>query len=264
MADTDATVVFEQLGPEGRRPQGPDEVNVSKGCVYFGNRICPFAHRAWWALNEKELSKEVDYIHVELGENKPKWYGEHFNPAATVPCMYVDGRPVFESAILVEFLEEKYPGKGARLMPVDPVERAAVRVFTQAIDVKPIYVFLMNTDRDKDAECAAAMDAMLTKLEAAYAKQSSGPFFTGADISMADISLLPFFDRFAMALKHYRNYEFWGADGQRFPRLRAAFEAAKTRPAFKATSQSPDFYVTAYSGYASGKPGVPTRVASKI
>ena len=27
--------------------------------TYFGNRLCPFAHRAWWAMHEKGVADQV-------------------------------------------------------------------------------------------------------------------------------------------------------------------------------------------------------------
>jgi hypothetical protein len=39
------------------------------------NNASPYAHRVWWALKEKGMGEEdYDYIHIELGKNKPTWY----------------------------------------------------------------------------------------------------------------------------------------------------------------------------------------------
>ena len=41
------------MGDEGRRITEHELPSVlAKGTVYFGNRICPFAHRAWWTSKE--------------------------------------------------------------------------------------------------------------------------------------------------------------------------------------------------------------------
>ena len=107
---------------------------------------------------------------------------------------------------------------------------------------------------------AAAADALLDKLEAKYAAQTpAGPFFLGERPCVADVAVMPFLDRFSVLLPHYRAYDVFAGR----PRLRAALEAAKKRPAFAATSQEPEYYINAYSGYATGKPGVPAKVAKK-
>ena len=50
--------------------------SLLKGLKYFGNRLCPFANRAYWALEEKGLltGGEIGYVHVNLGSSKPAWY----------------------------------------------------------------------------------------------------------------------------------------------------------------------------------------------
>jgi hypothetical protein len=76
----DELVPFEQLGAEGSRcvvrgvvlhearlqltgrrasVSGPDAVDVSRGLTFFCNRLCPFAHRAWWAMHEKGVAGEA-------------------------------------------------------------------------------------------------------------------------------------------------------------------------------------------------------------
>ncbi len=58
------------------------------------------------------------YIHVDLGEDKPAWYAAAVNPEfGTVPCVYDGGRPVFESPIVLEYLEDKFPHTGTPLLP---------------------------------------------------------------------------------------------------------------------------------------------------
>lgn len=42
---------------------------------------------------------------------------EYVNPYGTVPCLYVDGKGVFESPTICEFVEDKWPSRGTKLMP---------------------------------------------------------------------------------------------------------------------------------------------------
>jgi len=119
---------IEQLGSEGTRPTSPPEVGPGTGLVYFGNRCCPFAHRAWLALHEKNLISEIKYNHIDLGKRKQEWFSQ-INPYGTVPCLYDDGKAIFESLFVVEYLEDKFPGRGTALLPKDPYERATIRLF---------------------------------------------------------------------------------------------------------------------------------------
>lgn len=219
------------------------------------------------------MASQYTYIHVELGDDKPAWYKDKVNPNGTVPAVYDAGKPVLESNVVAEYFEEKFPGSGTSLMPSDVVDRAAVRLFCACVPLAPwpqlcssrdsrvfcrqfspapLYALLTCVDESKRAETEAATKAALATVEARFsAGHPSGPFFLGESLSLADVALLPFVDRMATLLKNYRGYEMLAE----MPRVAKAFAAVQSRPAWKATSQAPKFYMDAYSGYASGTPG---------
>ena len=185
------------------------------------------------------------------------------NPFGTVPCIYDGDRGVFESAVCMEYIDEKFPTDGLKLFPGDAVTRASIRAFISTLDFKPIYGYIMEQDRTKDASHAAACDALMAAIETKYSAASpAGPFFLGAELSAADIAVFPFLDRMVPGLRAYRGYDLWGSGGgSAYPRLKAAWDAIQTRPAWRATHQSEEYYIAAYQGYATGKPGtVPKRV----
>jgi len=241
---------MDQLGTEGRRVDGPPKLD--SGFLYFGNRICPFAHRAWICLLEKGVTN-FDYIHIDLGPSKPAWYSK-VNPLGTVPCIYDEGKPVFESMIICEFLEEKYKGHGIALMPESPQLRAAVRFFyTQFGEkLKALYQLLMNQDASKTEELKNNVTALMKDFNDKMKEQSDGPFFLGKDISLADISIVTFIERMSLVLKHYREFDIFG-DQENTGRLFTLFQEVKKRPAFQQTCSTPEHYIQAYSKYANPK-----------
>ena len=185
------------------------------------------------------------------------------NPYGTVPCIYDGDRGVFESSVCMEYIDEKFPSDGLKLFPGDAVTRASIRAFISTLDFKHIYGYIMEQDRSKDAGHAAACDALMASMETKYSAASpDGPFFLGAELSAADIAVFPFLDRMVPGLRAYRGYDLWGSGGgSAYPRLKAAWDAIQTRPAWRATHQSEEYYIAAYQGYATGKPGtVPKRV----
>ena len=202
--------------------------------------------------SRRRLSATSDASHVQ-GDIKPAWYKESVNPLGTVPCVYDAGKGVFESGICLEWLEDKF---GRSLLPADPAERAAARLFISQLSFGPFYAFVMEQDRSKDATHVTACEAALASIEARLAAQSTGPFFFGEELSIADCALLPFIYRFSIILPKARGYDFIG----RYPRIAAALEAASKRPAWQKTAPSASYVVNAYSGYVSGKPGAPVRV----
>ncbi len=254
------------------------------GLAFFSNRLCPFAHRAWWAMHEKGVAAEArsahahsgnrsatdaharsqfTYVHVDLGEDKPDWYKDTINPAGTVPCIFDAGKPIFESHFCVEYLEDKFPGRGTPLLPPDAAARAAVRLFVSSLVLAPYYAFLMEQDRSKDAEHIATCTASLAAIEARYAAASAdGPFFLGAELSAADIALLPFVMRFSAGLGAYRGWDVAAVAASGVaPRVAKALAAASSRPAWRATAPEAAFVVQTYAGYATGKSTVLRRVA---
>jgi glutathione S-transferase len=175
-----------------------------------------------------------------------------------VPCVYENGKGVFESGVLLEWLEDRFPSSSGSpaLLPSDPAERAAARLLIAQLSVAPFYAFMMEQDRSKDAAHVAACDGVLSSVEARMTAQSSGPFFLGEQLSIADCALLPFIYRFSIILGAARGYAFL----DHYPRIKAALEAALKRPAFQKTAPPAEFIIQAYSGYLSGTPGVPQRV----
>ena len=83
------------------------------------------------ALNEKELQFESRPMDLASFEHHQDWY-KVLNPSGIVPALLVDGRPLVESNLINEWLEESYPEP--RLMPDDPFERHDVRLWAKYID----------------------------------------------------------------------------------------------------------------------------------
>jgi len=235
-----------QLGEieKGVKPSTFEELNLEdSGILYFGNRLCPFAHRAWWTILEKDI--DIKYYHIDLGTSKPTWFKEHVNPFGTVPCIYDNGNPVYESLIVVEYLNEKYPGS-FNIYPDSLLEKAAVRLVVNKFDTGPMYRLLTAKDDESKLKGKEAINQMLDGIEKLFKQQSHGPYFLGNRLSLAEIAIMPFIDRFSTVLKHFRSYDiFEGRES-----LKNAYEACKQRPAFQSTMQDPEFYIAVYTGYA--------------
>jgi len=245
---------IEQKGPEGRRVEVFTTDETKGGPKFFNNRLCPFGNRAWWAATEKQV--KFDYIHVDLGDSQPASF-KIINPYETVPCFYDEGQGVFESVNVAEFFEERYPGQGTRLMPTDPFLRAAVREVISKFDVGYLYTHLRNQDPQKRAAVEKNTIEELEWFANLFSKISgSGPYFLGEELSLVDIAILPFLERFSIALQHYRDFELLPANNSKLAKLRAALETARTRPAWQVCAQTPEFYIQSFA-VAAGKPDSP-------
>jgi glutathione S-transferase len=82
---------------------------------------CPYCARVRIALAEKGI--EYEQIEIDLG-NRPQWLYE-LNPTGKVPVLD-DGFVLPESAVIMEYLDERYPQPA--LLSSDAVARAEARV----------------------------------------------------------------------------------------------------------------------------------------
>ena len=86
--------------------------------------LCPFVQRSVILLNEKEVEYTLSYIELE---NKPDWFLQ-ISPLGKVPVLLVDETPIFESAVISEYLEETV---APPLHPADPLVKATHRAWIE-------------------------------------------------------------------------------------------------------------------------------------
>jgi len=145
---------------------------------------CPYAARARIVLAEKGL--EVETVEIDLSD-RPAWLYEK-NPAGRVPVIEEDGGDALpESAVIMEFLEERYPEPA--LLPADPADRAAVRliVFRDKDLTDPYYALRRGEEGAREG-----LAAVLARFDSMLAER---PYLGGMEYSLADIALVPWFLR---------------------------------------------------------------------
>src|SRR5437588_10076308 len=86
----------------------------------ISHKLCPYVQRAVIALSEKGVA--FTRIDIDLA-NKPDWF-LRISPLGKTPVLLVDETAIFESAVIVEYLEETQPNP---LHPRDPLQRAEHR-----------------------------------------------------------------------------------------------------------------------------------------
>jgi glutathione S-transferase len=89
---------------------------------------CPFCARVRIVLAEKGVPYEP--VEIDLA-NRPAWLYEK-NPAGKVPVLEEDTLVLPESAVIMEYLEERYPEPA--LLPSDPAQRALERLRIDRFD----------------------------------------------------------------------------------------------------------------------------------
>src|SRR4249919_3082569 len=86
----------------------------------ISHKLCPYVQRAVIALAEKGVPFER--IDIDLA-NKPAWFLA-ISPLGKTPVLQVGEAAIFESAVILEYLEETQPKP---LHPADPLVRAEHR-----------------------------------------------------------------------------------------------------------------------------------------
>jgi glutathione S-transferase len=152
---------------------------------------CPFVQRAVIALKEKHI--DFDVVYIDLA-NKPDWFLE-ISPLGKVPLLKVerDGHApaiVFESAVILEYLEETVPGE--KLHPADPLDRAQHRSWIE-FGSTLLGDFYRFSSAKSDADLVSARQAIDGKFKRLESTIAEGPFFAGSRFSLVDTVYAPAF-----------------------------------------------------------------------
>jgi glutathione S-transferase len=99
---------------------------------YYGSGS-PYAWRVWLALEHKRLPYEFHLLSFDKGDLKTPAY-LRMNPRGRVPVIADNGFTVYESAAIVEYLEQAHSGSGAPLFARDARAAATTRRMIREAD----------------------------------------------------------------------------------------------------------------------------------
>jgi glutathione S-transferase len=152
--------------------------------------LCPFVQRAIIALKEKGV--DFDVVYIDLA-NKPDWFMT-ISPLGKVPVLKVeregkDPAVIFESAVIIEYLEET--SSGPKLHPADPLERAIHRGWIEVASQLLTDLWKL-TAAQSSGELEGPRWAVTTKL-LRLESVIAGPYFAGGQFSYVDAAFAPAF-----------------------------------------------------------------------
>ena len=168
--------------------------------LYDADR-CPYCARVRIALAEKGI--EYETVEVDL-DDRPAWIYEK-NPLGRVPVLEEDTFLLAESAVIDEYLDDRYPDPP--LWPADPADRALGRMLVFRFDElsKPYYAVRRGEDGARER-----LDAALTTLDAVLQEQE---FLSGREFGLADIAYVPWIlrarDRMEVDLERFPALAEW-------------------------------------------------------
>ena len=154
----------------------------------ISHKLCPYVQRAVIALTEK--GTPFERIDIDLA-NKPEWFLK-LSPLGKTPVLLVGEVAIFESAVILEYLEETQP---YRLHPADPLMRAEHRAWIEfgSAVLSDIAGFYAAPDEATFKAKTAQLEQRFSRLEARIAAE---PWFDGAEFSLVDAVFGPVFRYF--------------------------------------------------------------------
>jgi glutathione S-transferase len=114
------------------------------------------------------------------------------NPRGLVPTLQYDNKPLYESTVLVEFLEEAFPDHTPHLQPADPYQRARTRIWTDFVTSRIIpgyHRFLQHQGEEGLQEKREEFLGYLKEFTREMDKE--GPYFNGKEFGLIDVILAP-------------------------------------------------------------------------
>jgi RNA polymerase-associated protein len=164
--------------------------------VLYSGTTCPFSQRCRFVLFEKGMDFEIRDVDLF---NKPEDVSV-MNPYGQVPILVERDLILYESNIINEYIDERFPHP--QLMPGDPVARARVRLFLFNFEKELfVHVSTLESRQTKSNEKAlekarTAIRDRLTQLAPVFLKNK---YMLGDEFSMLDVAIAPLLWR----LDHY-------------------------------------------------------------
>lgn len=164
----------------------------------YDHPLSPYAQKVKMALLEKGIAFETT-LPANLGSGESAAEFAKANPRAEVPVLVDDGFAVFDSTIILEYIEDKWPTPP--LMPATPQARARARMIEEALDT---HYEAINWGLAEIHFFGRATGELAQRMQSAAATQvshwhtwlehqlGSAQFFNGESFGWADLSVVPY------------------------------------------------------------------------
>ena len=167
--------------------------------TFYEHPLSPYAQKVKIALREKGLPFEA---HTPSGLGSGADYVPAFlaaSPRGEVPALVDGDTRVFDSTIILEYLEDKWPG--TPLLPPEPAARARARMIEDLMDT---HYEAINWGLIEIRYMGRITGAMADTLRARAAEQTAAwrrwlnvelgdaPWFGGSQFGLADLAVVPY------------------------------------------------------------------------
>lgn len=173
---------------------------MKKALHLVAAEFCPYAQRVWFTLLYKNLDFSYEFIDLK---NPPEDFLAH-SPQGQVPLLWHEQRPLFESLVIVEYLDALAMPS---LLPEDPYQRAWLRAWSAVAGDLLYKQYQWLTE--KDPEALETKQVVLQNALTRFFKNlpHRDAFLTGKDMTLLDIACAPLWLRFAV-MKDFGHVDF--------------------------------------------------------
>ena len=166
--------------------------------IVYEHPLSPYAQKVKIALDEKGVAYEAK-MPVAIGSGQPDREFLKSNPRGEVPSLIDDDAAIFDSTIILEYIEDKWPTPS--LLPKSPVARAEARTIEEVMDTsfEPItwgmgeikWFKRATGERARTLEARAHAQARGIS-EWLTRRLGDGEWFGGETFGWADLSVVPY------------------------------------------------------------------------
>ena len=188
----------------------------------------PNCQRVKIVLAEKNIPYEIVPVDLRAQEQKTPDYLK-LNPYGKVPVLTDDNTVLYESCIINEYLDEKYPSPP--LMPKEPEKKAKARILVDYgmahfdSPYQKLRMELMKEPKEQNQQVIDGAKSDLKKLLQRFETEIGDQQYLTGDFSLVDADLLPRFTRLE---------GFGVLPDPSLPRLGKYLERMKARPSVQA------------------------------
>jgi glutathione S-transferase/RNA polymerase-associated protein len=192
----------------------------------YEHPLSPYARKVKICLYEKGIPFERRFVNPYAGAEDPNWRDfVRASPRLEVPVLVDGDVSVFDSTIMADYVEERFPEPP--LFPKDPAERARVRMLEEICDTELEAVnwglmevmFFRRATGERAERLLAAARGQHARLFARLERELEGrPWMNGASFGRGDAAVVP----------HVNASAIQGAGS--FPKLSDWFARAAARP----------------------------------
>jgi stringent starvation protein A len=149
----------------------------------FSPPSCPMSHAARIVLHEKAIVAEVEYY----DPNNPPEELLELNPTGISPTLVERDLVLYDSRIIMEYLDERFPHPPLHQM--DPVSRATARMLIKRFDQD--WYPLLDEASQNDKKSARAKKLLRDNIITSAPIFADRPFFMSEEFSLIDCALAP-------------------------------------------------------------------------